>query len=297
MITVECSIPEALADALEALLCENVRSHWSLHQARKGEPFQLRGFFDDEVEAIAQYEELCIACPELSADPQIGEIEDCEWQEAYKQYIQPWSHANLHWVPAWQRASYPVPEGNVAVYLDAGMAFGTGSHETTRLMARRLLEFSQQAGESFPERLIIDAGCGSGILAISAYCLGARHLYGFDRDPEAIKVSRENLLFNDLSPEVIDFQEAGIEAGLAGRSADLILANIQADVLKIHAESFVDAMRPGGTLALSGILASELKPLSIHFEELAAGAWGGYTRDTRVDGEWADLVFHRAAAR
>lgn len=293
MITVQCEVPEAMADALETLLCENVRSCWSLHQARVGEPFMLKGFFEDEVEAIAQFEELHKNCPDLTDDPEIGQIEDREWQEAYKEFIHPWSYADLHWVPAWQREAYAVPAGEVAVYLDAGMAFGTGSHETTRLMARRLLDFRDAHGDAFCGKTLIDAGCGSGILAISAHKLGARDLYGFDRDPEAIKVSRENLPFNDLAEDAILFEEGGIEQCLIGKSADLIVANIQADVLRIHADSFIDATRSGGTLALSGILARELDEVRAHFQALASEHWQSFNSDFRIDGEWADLALIR----
>ncbi|WOO43235.1 50S ribosomal protein L11 methyltransferase [Rubellicoccus peritrichatus] len=293
MYTVQCEIPESLADELEALLCENVRSSWSLHQDKVGQPFKLKGFFEEDGEAETAYAELRADCKTLPENPEFGSIEDREWKEAYKAFIKPWDHKGLHWVPAWQRETYVVPADEVAVYLDAGLAFGTGSHETTRLMARRLIDFRAEKGNAFSSQNIIDAGCGSGILAISAQKLGAHHLYGFDRDPEAIRVSNENIVFNDLPANSIPFEEGGIEQCLGNRTADLILANIQADVLKIHAESFIESTNKDGTLALSGILARELDEVRECFDAIAKAQWDAFKIDTRTDGEWSDLVLFR----
>ncbi len=293
METIECEIPEELADELEALLCEQIRSPWSLEQTKKGQPFKLVGFFADAAEAQEAYSLLRDNFPALHPEPRPGHLEDREWQEAYKAFLKPWTCQDLHWVPLWMREEYPLPEGHVGIYLDAGLAFGTGSHETTRLMARRLLDFRNEQGAAFAQKRIIDAGCGSGILSLSAAKLGATDIFGFDRDPESVKVSRENQAINGIAPEAVIFAECGIEEALGGRQADLILANIIADVLQIYAEQFIEATAPGGTLALSGILARELDDVRIYFEDLASNVWGGIERNSRVDGEWADLALKR----
>lgn len=295
MFTVQCTLPEVLADEIEAILCENCRSPWSLLQEKPSEDFILTGFFDDEDAAREAYAELRAECSALPDTPEYGSIEDREWKEAYKAHLHPWSHQGLHWVPSWRRDDYTVPPGEAVIYLDAGLAFGTGCHETTRLMARRLLDFKQAHGpEAFSSSTIIDAGCGTGILALSAVKLGATQVMGFDRDPEAYRVSVENRAFNHIPPEAATFRECGIEEGFENQTADLILANIQADVLKIHADSFIQATRPGGTLALSGILAREIDDVRALFEPAATAAWGNSTRtDSRADGDWADLTLFR----
>ncbi|MGE9296127.1 MAG: 50S ribosomal protein L11 methyltransferase [Puniceicoccales bacterium] len=294
MHEISCHVSPDAAQAIEDYFCEYVRSSWSLLQIRDNEPFTLQGFFEDRAQGETEYAELRAEFPDLPESPNWREFDDQEWQNAYKEFIQPWSYRDLHWVPVWLREEYHVPEGHTAVYLDAGMAFGTGSHETTRLMAKRLIDY-RDAHADFANARMIDAGCGSGILAISAAKLGFNNVYAFDRDPEAIRVSIENVAFNELPEAAVDCAEAGLEDGLHSRAADLILANIQADVLKIHADDLINATAPKGTLALSGILAIEVDEVRAKFAPMmAAEKFGDVTLDTRVDGEWCDLCVFTA---
>src|SRR5690606_13383313 len=99
------------------------------------------------------------------------------------------------WVPVWERASYQVTNDDVVVWLDPGLAFGTGNHETTRLCCERLVSWS---GARAREARVVDAGCGSGILALSAARLGFDDVRGFDHDAEAVRVSEENAALNEL---------------------------------------------------------------------------------------------------
>jgi len=289
---------EDAAEALEAHFCEWVRSPWCLLRVRRDMPYRLFGYFDSPQEAEAAWEQLRGDFPTLPAGPAARELDDADWQNAYKDFVKPWSTRELHWVPVWEREDYPLPPGHVAVYLDAGMAFGTGAHETTRLCAERLLDFREARGrEGFAGARVADAGCGSGILAISAARLGCGDVYGFDHDPESVRVSRENRAFNGLAEEAARFERAGIEAGLHGVSADLLLANIQADILQIHAGRLVEALAPGGMLCLSGILASEVDAVRGVFRAEAARAWGTEAAgDSRLLGEWCDLCFRRGGA-
>lgn len=296
MYQISCTVTPELADKLEDYFCEYVRSNWSLLQMTDNDPFVLQGFFEDLEEARKGYAELRQDFRQLPETAEETHIDDQEWQDAYKAFLSPWSHADLHWVPVWERETYAVPAGHTAIYLDAGLAFGTGSHETTRLMARRLLEFRDVAGRTPAALELIDAGCGSGILAISAAKLGLGKVLGFDRDPEAVRVAAENRGFNDLPQDAVAFEENGIEEALAGRQTDCILANIQADVLRIYAESLVDAIRPGGVLALSGILAEEVDSVRAAFDPLVRAKWGiDPAADSRVDGIWCDLCYKRTA--
>jgi len=292
MFEIKCEIDGDRVQALEDFLCEEVRSNWSIFNVRPGGPYYLMGYFE-EVEALEKnYGELRETFGWLPAAATIVELDDKEWQEAYKDYIQPWTSRGLHWVPVWQREDYVVPANEHAVYLDAGMAFGTGSHETTRLMAMRLLDYRAHcSAEDCLTRRVVDAGCGSGILAISAALLGFKQVYGFDRDPEAIRVSEENAVFNHLPAGIVEFSAAGIEEGLAGRQVDLMLANIQADVLQIYVDSLLQAMAPGGWLCLSGILVQEMEKVRALFAHTAQELYGqAVDVDVRSEGEWADLA-------
>ncbi len=284
------TVPAELADRLEAYFFETETVYWGVMQRERDDPYEVFGFFPDEATADAQLAELRSEFPELPGDFALSEVNDEDWQNAYKEFVKPWTDRGLHWVPLWEREAYPLPEGEAVVYLDAGMAFGTGAHETTRLCARRLLDYIEQNAEGLAALELIDAGCGSGVLALSASALGMRRVYGFDYDPEAIRVCHENLDYNPQIPPV-SFAVGDLEQGLSGRRADLLLANIQTDVLIPHATALVQAVKPGGTLALSGILAKELEEVRAHyaacFDELRPDL--RLELDSRVDGEWADL--------
>lgn len=218
-------------------------------------------------------------------EAEIRELADQDWRDSYKAHFRAWEFGHLHWIPIWERESFVLPPGHAVIWLDPGLAFGTGNHETTRLCCERLVAFAQERDRS---AVVIDAGCGSGILALSAAKLGFNHVSGFDNDPEAVRVSEENAELNGLSGRVA-FKTADLISGLAGRRADLVLANIQADVLMTFASGLVSAVAPGGQLVLSGILASENDRVKAAFASVAPG----WSMDTRVMGEWSDLVLDR----
>ncbi len=301
MIELRTAIEAGLVDQLEEWFNGLPRCAWGVATDATGAACQIFGYFDDAVAARSAWEELRAAFPTLPERPAQTTLDDRDWQEAYKAYLRPWSCGELHWVPVWLRDEYTLPAGHVRLLFDAGLAFGTGDHPTTRLMARRLLDFRAARGEeNFRAAKIVDAGCGSGILALSAALLGCRKVFAFDRDPEAVKVSRENLAANGLPETAAEFDYAGIEAALEGREADLLLANIQADVLALHADDLAKAIIPGGTLAMSGILAAEVNDLRAAFEAVLAEGWRldapdelENFGDSRVLGDWCDLVFVR----
>jgi ribosomal protein L11 methyltransferase len=212
-------------------------------------------------------------------------LADRDWRDSYKAHFKPWQFGRLHWVPVWERETFRAPTGDEVLWLDPGLAFGTGNHETTRLCVERLVRLSE--GES-RNRAVIDAGCGSGILALSAALLGFSDIVAFDNDAEAVRVSQENAALNNLGDRV-RFFSADLSAGLAGRTAGILLANIQADVLVRFAAELVAAVAPGGTLVLSGILAVERDATRHNFEAIARG----WNCESRIMGEWSDLMLYR----
>jgi ribosomal protein L11 methyltransferase len=167
------------------------------------------------------------------------------------------------------------------------MAFGTGNHETTRLCIQRLVEFEEALPAGRARSLsVVDAGCGSGILALSAVLLGFGQVRGFDNDPEAVRVSASNAELNGL--DGVAFLAADLALGLRG-GADVVLANIQADVLCANARVLLGAVPAGGLLAMSGILASESDSVREAFAAIAPD----WPADTRILGEWSDLALRR----
>jgi ribosomal protein L11 methyltransferase len=137
---------------------------------------------------------------------------------------------------------------------------------------------------------VVDAGCGSGILAVSAARFGLGPVAGFDNDPVAVRVSRGNAALNEVANRV-EFFLGDLAMGLAGRQAGLVLANIQTDVLRQQSRELVQAVAPGGCLSLSGILAEELEALRKHF----AAETSGWRTESRTIGEWADLLLIRGS--
>lgn len=222
------------------------------------------------------------------SEPVLRPLGDADWRDSYKAHFQAWQFDRLHWVPVWERDKFVLPEGDAVLWLDPGLAFGTGNHETTRLCVERLVILAEEHGT---KGRVVDAGCGSGILALSAALLGFKDVTGFDNDPDAVRISEENAALNGLSGRV-KFRVADLATGLEGlaSSVDVLLANIQADVLIRHARELVDAVAPGGSLVLSGILAGENSEVRTTFESHAPK----WAVNARVMGEWSDVVLTRA---
>ena len=293
MVELKCPIHEDMVQPLEDHFCELTRSSWMLFHEGPGKPHFVMGYFDTKPEADEAWAGLRKAFKKLPEAYEETLMADKDWKEAYKEHLKPWDHGRLHWVPAWMRGKYAVPADAVVIWFDAGLAFGTGDHPTTRLCAIRMMDFLETHAAA--KVSVTDAGCGSGILALSAAKLGCGRIAGFDRDPESVRVSIANREDNGIAEEAVAFHHAGLEEGfrLTGR-ADVVLANIISDVLCIYADNLIDSVSPGGVLALSGILAKEQDTVRTHFEGKCREAWGeGMKSDGRIMGEWSDVALFR----
>lgn len=292
-VELRARIPEDLVEILDGYFFETESPYWGIMQKEIADPYDVFGIFPDSQTAQAELIKLKADFPILTAEFVETPIIDADWQNAYKEFVKPWSNRQLHWIPLWERDQITAPDGSAIVYLDAGMAFGTGTHETTRLCAGRLLDYLEAHPDSRDTIDLIDAGCGSGVLALSAAALGYKNIFGFDFDPEAITVCHSN---SEENPHLKkpDFEVADLERGFAnGRQGDLVLANIQTDVLIPHSDPLVNGVKDGGTLALSGILTKELDLVRDHFLQRFKDLRSDQTitTDSRADGEWADLLF------
>jgi ribosomal protein L11 methyltransferase len=278
---IKAGIPVVAVEETDGILQELGVAGWSLLEDAIARQAWIVGIFANEAEALVRWAELR---PRLSAagEPLVRPLLDQDWRDSYKAHFKASRFGRLHWVPVWERVSHVLPAGDVALWLDPGLAFGTGNHETTRLCCERLVAYAAERGTA---GRVIDAGCGSGILALSAAKLGFGDVTGFDNDPEAVRVSGENAALNAMSGAV-RFFTGDLDSGLAGRPADLLMANIQADVLIRFADNLVRAVAPGGVLVLSGILAIELEKVHGVFAA-AAPSW---SLQTRTLGEWSDLA-------
>jgi ribosomal protein L11 methyltransferase len=281
-------IAPGAVSALEDLLAEHEEQYLMVLEDKPAGRAWLTGYYESRTEAEEGWKHYAglIDTAWLTTEPMIRELADKDWKESYKEHFKAWQFGRLHWVPVWEREAFRLPQCDQVLWLDPGMAFGTGNHETTRLVVERLVMIADKCDAN---GRVIDAGCGSGILALSAVKLGYTQVEAFDNDPLAVEVSRQNAELNGLTGKV-NFFVGDLVTGLAGRQADLVLANIQSDVLVKFAPELLAAVAPEGVLVLSGIFASELALVRDTF----AAKTPGWDIDSRNMGEWSDLVLARA---
>jgi ribosomal protein L11 methyltransferase len=183
------------------------------------------------------------ATPELAVEA----VEEQDWVRLTQSQFDPIRISDRLWiVPSWHAA--PDPEA-ICIALDPGLAFGTGSHPTTRLCLQWL---ESVIGPANPDVSVLDYGCGSGILAIAAGKLGARRIAGIDIDPRAIESAAFNAEKNEVTASF-----ALADAPQGEGSYDIVVANILANPLRALAPALCARVAPGGRIALSGILAEQ----------------------------------------
>lgn len=183
--------------------------------------------------------------------PEFSWVEEEQWEQTWKEHYQPIQIGERLLIqPAW----LPVqPTERIPIFIDPGMAFGTGTHPTTQLCLLALEKYLS------PGQMVVDLGCGSGILSIAAALLGASEVLALDIDPNAINNAYDNVKNNSLEGKIF-IQQGSLERVIAQdevqeSSCDLILANILSKVLiELIENGLGDAVRPEGCLILSGIL-------------------------------------------
>lgn len=173
-------------------------------------------------------------------------IDDQDWTRVHLQYFKPIQCAEKLWVvPSWHEAPDP---SAVNIQLDPGLAFGTGGHATTALCLSWLGE------HDIEKQSVIDYGCGSGILAIAAYKLGASEVHSVDIDPQAITATQENAKRNEIDPALLNIT---LPESFESKPVDLLIANILSGPLVGFAPTFAELVKPGGQILLSGILQTQ----------------------------------------
>lgn len=204
-------------------------------------------------------------------------VKEEDWAENWKQYYKPF-RLGEHMVvkPTWE--PWDTQAGDLIIEIDPGMAFGTGTHETTA-MCVGLIEKYYQGGS------LLDVGTGSGILAIAAARLGAKGIVAVDIDPDAVRVAQENVAHNGLT-DAIDVREGDLLQGLSQRF-QFAVANILAPVICMLAAPLKAHLLPGGKFICSGIIAEAESDVN---EALLAA---GYTIDEiQHKGDWVAFACH-----
>ncbi|MEH7178805.1 50S ribosomal protein L11 methyltransferase [Neobacillus vireti] len=177
----------------------------------------------------------------------ISEVNEEEWATAWKKYYHPVKISEKFTiVPTWETYN-PVSSDELIIELDPGMAFGTGTHPTT-VMCIQALERSVRPGDR-----VIDVGTGSGVLSIAAAMLGAEDVRAFDLDEVAVTSARLNIKLNKVSEKVTTKQNNLLD-GVDENSADVIVANILAEVILRFTEDVARVVKPGGYFIASGII-------------------------------------------
>ena len=261
-ITVNDHLAERLADALMehgalSAAIEDAYAGTENEQAIFGEPgmpaeqiwqqSKVIALFGEHDEAAAAVKAAAQECglKDLSYDSET--LEDQDWVRLTQSQFDPIQISERLWItPSWHKA----PAGNaVNLQLDPGLAFGTGSHPTTRLCLK-WLDTQLKGGES-----VLDYGCGSGILTIAALKLGAGSAVGVDIDEQAIRASNGNAAQNNVQAHFY------LPDGLPQGQFDVVVANILANPLRMLGEMLAARTKQGGRIVLSGLLAEQSEEL------------------------------------
>ncbi|ASK26892.1 50S ribosomal protein L11 methyltransferase [Neisseria chenwenguii] len=262
-ITVNDTAAERLADALMehgalSAAIEDAYAGTENEQAIFGEPGMPTEQIWQQSKVIALFGEddpVAGIIQKAAAECGLGELpytaetlEDQDWVRLTQAQFDPIQISERLWItPSWHDA----PDDNaVNLQLDPGLAFGTGSHPTTRLCLQ-WLDGELKGGES-----VLDYGCGSGILAIAAMKLGAGSAVGVDIDPQAIRASRDNAAQNNTDAQFY------LPDGLPEGQFDVVVANILANPLRMLGDMLAARTKQGGRIVLSGLLDEQVEELS-----------------------------------
>ena len=210
-----------------------------------------------------------------------ADIPDVDWVARFREGFRAFEAGGFRIIPSWD----PPPAASEAartLRVLPARAFGTGTHESTRLTLAAL----ESAFDADPPRRVLDVGTGSGILSIAARALGAELAVGLEIDPDALVPAREHAAFNRA--EVAFVRGDGARCIRPG-AFDLVLANISAPLVIARAAELVAACRPGGDLVLAGLLRHDVPDVRAAYEPLADAI------AVRLEGEWAALIVRTRA--
>ena len=238
----------------------------SLFVPEERNPLEYKEFLETRLPALGIESELDLE----------GMNED-DWAESWTQYYKPVPLGKVTIVPAWEK--YDAKEGEVIIRMDPGMAFGTGTHETTRLVIR-LMQDELRGGER-----LLDVGTGSGILSICASKLGAKTCNAYDIDPVAVKVAKENALADGCDNITVGVSDLLKGVDLSEGKYDFCVANIVADIIIRMLPDVRTYVKEGAPLILSGIIgerASEVREAVIK---------NGFTVEKEInENDWVGML-------
>lgn len=202
------------------------------------------------------------------------EIDGDLWREQWKEHFKPIHIGKIVIVPEWIK--YQPKREEIAILLDSNMAFGTGEHETTSSCVEYLQKYVKESD------VVLDVGCGSGILGITAKKLGAKSVIMTDLDECAVEATKRNMAINDVEDCTVELKNLLDDNTIKG---DIIVCNIMAEVLIAFAPYIKNNLKDGGIIILSGILVDRLQKVIDAYEQ------NGFTYvESKIKGEWSALV-------
>lgn len=208
---------------------------------------------------------------------EFSEIDEEDWSTSWKKYYKPFRLSERVVIkPSWE--DYKQENGEIIVELDPGMAFGTGTHETTKLCAQFLEKYLKSGNK------VMDIGCGTGILSIIAVKLGAGHVTAVDIDEVAVKVTKENSSINKVANNIDSFR--GVLTDIPQQKADIIIANIIANVIIDISRDVPAYLKRDAYFITSGIIKERKQEVIDAYLSL-----GFSCEETAELGEWVAIVF------
>lgn len=239
---------------------------------------RLQGIIEKIENEVALVEERIGKC--RFGNTRFRKVTETDWANEWKQYFHV-THVGKSLVikPSWE--DYEAQPGEHVIKIDPGMAFGTGTHHTTNMCMAKLEEVLPVGAT------VYDVGTGSGILSIAAALLGAEKVVAVDIDPNAVKVAEENIADNDLQ-NIVEVREGDLLAGTSGE-ADLIVANIIADIIIMFVKDVPLRLKPNGIFLASGIITERVADVT-----KAAEAAGMKVDHVEERGGWVVMQMSRA---
>lgn len=251
----------------------------------------LTFYLDEDVDAAAILGEVRQELEEMRNYVDVGECtieesetEDVDWVNNWKKYFHQFYIDDILVIPSWEDVKTEDSD-KMVIHIDPGTAFGTGMHETTQLCIRALRKYTKK------DALVLDVGCGSGILGMLALKFGAGHSIGTDLDPCAIDATHENMEVNGIGKDQYEvmigniIDDKAVQDQVGYEKYDIVAANILADVLVPLTPVIVHQMKPGAVYITSGIIDDK--------EEVvveAVKAAGLTVLEVNHQGEWVSVV-------
>lgn len=244
-----------------------------------GEPVELKAYFSQE-EVSEKITDLSGYLTGLGLDSGIFTSDvKYDWSQKWKEFFKPEKITDRIVIkPTWE--PYDAKEGEIVIEIDPGMAFGTGTHPTTKGCLRLIEEVASRGGIE----TMLDVGTGSGILAVAAARLGVQRTIAIDIDPAAVKVAEENIALNKVEAQV---RVAKVKVDIIYVMFHLVVANIIAEELVRLSKQLVSKVASGGHLILSGIITTKADMVKDAFQELTL-------EKELTEGEWVSLLYKKA---